>query len=138
MPAACWSELLSYAAGLVPEIADDITGVDQAMRLGYNWKFGPFELIDQLGADWLADALRAEGKPVPALLEKASGKTFYRTENGKLQFLTTDGDYADLVRPDGVLLLSDIKRAGKPIARNASASLWDIGDGVRAWSSPAR
>lgn len=122
--------LLSYAAGLVPEIADDITGVDQAMRLGYNWKFGPFELIDQLGSDWLADALRAEGKPVPALLEKASGRTFYRTENGRLQFLTTEGDYADLVRPEGVLLLSDIKRAGKPIARNASASLWDIGDGV--------
>lgn len=122
--------LLGYAAGLVPEIADDITGVDQAMRLGYNWKFGPFELIDQLGADWLADALRAEGKPVPPLLEKASGKTFYRTENGKLQFLTTEGGYADLLRPDGVLLLSDIKRAGKPIARNASASLWDIGDGV--------
>jgi 3-hydroxyacyl-CoA dehydrogenase len=122
--------LLSYAASLVPEIADDITGVDEAMRLGYNWKFGPFELIDQLGADWLADALKAEGKPVPALLEKASGKSFYRTENGKLQFLTTDGDYADLVRPEGVLLLSDIKRAGKPIASNASASLWDIGDGV--------
>jgi 3-hydroxyacyl-CoA dehydrogenase len=122
--------LLSYAASLVPEIADDITGVDQAMRLGYNWKFGPFELIDQLGSDWLADALKAEGKPVPALLQNAAGKTFYRTENGKLQFLTTDGTYADLVRPDGVLLLSDIKRAGKPIARNASASLWDIGDGV--------
>ena len=122
--------LLSYAASLVPEIADDITGVDEAMRLGYNWKFGPFELIDQLGADWLADALKAEGKPVPVLLKKAAGKGFYRAENGKLQFLTTDGDYADLVRPEGVLLLSDIKRAGKPIARNASASLWDIGDGV--------
>jgi 3-hydroxyacyl-CoA dehydrogenase len=122
--------VLGYAASLVPEIADDITAVDQAMRLGYNWKYGPFELIDQLGADWLADALRAEGKPVPALLERAVGKGFYLTEGGKRRFLTADGGYADIVRPEGVLLLSDIKLASKPIKRNGSAALWDIGDGV--------
>lgn len=123
-------DLLAYAASLVPEIADDVTAVDQAMRLGYNWKFGPFELIDQLGADWLAGALRDEGKPVPALLEKAAGKGFYRTEGGRLEFLTVDGGYAEVVRPEGVLLLSDIKRGSKPIKRNGSAALWDIGDGV--------
>ena len=62
------SRTLSYAAHLVPEISDDITGVDDAMRLGYNWKFGPFELIDQLGSGWFAERLRADGRPVPKLL----------------------------------------------------------------------
>ena len=97
-------ETLSYAAGLVPEIADDIVAVDQAMRLGYNWTYGPFELIDRLGADWLAAALDEAGQPVPALLEAAAGRTFYRVEDGRLQYLTVDGAYADVPRPDGVLL----------------------------------
>ncbi|MCH7550824.1 MAG: enoyl-CoA hydratase/isomerase family protein, partial [Proteobacteria bacterium] len=121
---------LSYAARLVPEISDDIVGVDDAMRLGYNWKFGPFELIDQLGTDWFAERLRDDGLPVPKLLEMANGRPFYRTEGGQLQFLGLDGDYRDVVRPEGVLLLADIKRRRKPVMKNRSASLWDIGDGV--------
>jgi 3-hydroxyacyl-CoA dehydrogenase len=121
---------LSYAASLVPEIADTVPSVDEAMRLGYAWKFGPFELIDQLGTGWFADKLRAAGMAVPPLLELAAGRPFYKTEGGKLFYLTTSGDYAELVRRPGVLLLSDIKRASQPIAKSAAASLWDIGDGV--------
>ncbi len=124
------SRLLAYAAELVPEIADDIVSVDAAMRLGYNWKYGPFEMIDRLGVDWFAEHLRADGLPVPALLQVANGRSFYRTEAGRLQYLTVTGDYRDVVRPEGVVLLSDIKRRSAPIARNRSASLWDVGDGV--------
>ncbi|MCB1871593.1 MAG: 3-hydroxyacyl-CoA dehydrogenase, partial [Gammaproteobacteria bacterium] len=47
------TQVLGYTASLVPEIADDIPAVDEAMRLGYGWKFGPFELIGQVGSDWL-------------------------------------------------------------------------------------
>jgi 3-hydroxyacyl-CoA dehydrogenase len=100
------------------------------MRLGYNWKFGPFELIDQLGGGWFAERLRQDGMEVPKLLEIAAGRPFYRIQGGQRQFLGLDGDYKDVVRPDGVLLLADIKRRGKPVAKNISASLWDIGDGV--------
>jgi 3-hydroxyacyl-CoA dehydrogenase len=125
------SQALSYAASLVPQIADDIVAVDAGMRLGFNWKFGPFELIDQLGAGWFAERLKAEGKPVPEFLSKAAAQSFYRVENGKLEFLNTSGEYQKVVRPDGVLLLADVKRAaGKPVTKNGSASLWDIGDGV--------
>ncbi|WP_029010011.1 3-hydroxyacyl-CoA dehydrogenase/enoyl-CoA hydratase family protein [Azospirillum halopraeferens] len=121
---------LAYAASLVPEIADDIVSVDEAMRLGYNWKQGPFELIDRLGSDWFADLCRREGIPVPALVERAAGRPFYRVEGGRLEHLTVDGAYTPVPRPDGVLLLSDVKRAGKPVWKNGSASLWNIGDGV--------
>jgi 3-hydroxyacyl-CoA dehydrogenase len=123
-------QTLAYAAALVPEAADDIAAVDEAMRLGYNWKWGPFELIDQLGATWLAEHLAAEGLPVPPLLSSAGERTFYRVEAGKRQYLGTDGAYHDIVRPDGVLLLADVKLDRQPILRNGSAALWDIGDGV--------
>jgi len=124
------SRTLSYAAQLVPEISDEIVSVDDAMRLGYNWKYGPFELIDQLGTGWFAERLKADGLPVPKLMEVAAGRPFYRTENGQLQFLKLDGNYQDIVRPEGVLLLADIKRRQQPLAKNMSANLWDIGDGV--------
>ncbi|MCW2246825.1 3-hydroxyacyl-CoA dehydrogenase [Azospirillum fermentarium] len=121
---------LAYAASLVPDIADGITAVDEGMKLGYNWRQGPFELIDRIGTAAFADLCRGMGVPVPALVETAAGRPFYRVEGGKLQALSVAGEYETVVRPDGVLLLSDIKRASKPVWKNGSASLWDIGDGV--------
>ena len=121
---------LAYAAGLIPEAADEIAAIDEAMRLGYNWRYGPFEIIDMLGADWLIERLRAHNLQVPAMLEKAAGKTFYRVEGGIRQQLGQDGAYHDIVRPEGVILLEDIKRASKPLLKNGSAAVWDIGDGV--------
>lgn len=127
---AVLGDTVAYAARLVPEISDTVVGVDDAMKLGYNWKFGPFEWIDQLGADYVAARLETDGKPVPELLQLAAGRTFYRVENGKRQYLGTDGEYHDVVRPEGVLLLADVKLAGKPLLKNSSAALWDLGDGV--------
>ena len=124
------SRLLCYAARLVPEIAGDITAVDAAMRLGYNWKYGPFELIDRIGTDWFVERLKADDVAVPPLLQAAVAGGFYRTANGKRQYLDITGHYRDLVRPEGILLLADIKLRAPPVARNRSASLWDIGDGV--------
>ncbi|MGJ0238386.1 3-hydroxyacyl-CoA dehydrogenase/enoyl-CoA hydratase family protein [Novosphingobium fluoreni] len=127
---ALLSGTLAYAASLVPDAADDVVGIDDAMRLGYNWKAGPFEMIDKLGAQYFAERLSAEGKPVPALLTLAGDRTFYRVENGKRQFLGRDGEYHDIVRPEGVLRLADFKLNAKPLLKNASAALWDVGDGV--------
>jgi 3-hydroxyacyl-CoA dehydrogenase len=124
------SRTLAYAASLVPEIADDIVAVDAAMRLGYGWKKGPFELIDELGASWFAGRLAEEGAAVPPLLQAAGDGRFHRVEGGRLESLSVGGGYEPVSRPDGVLLLEDVKRAGRPLARNASASLWDVGDGV--------
>lgn len=125
------AETLSYAAGLVPEIADTPVDVDRAMRLGFNWKHGPFQMIDRLGAAWFAERLASEKRHVPAFLRTAAAADgFYRIADGRPQYLTVEGDYANEPRAAGVLLLSDIKLASKPLARNGSASLWDIGDGI--------
>jgi 3-hydroxyacyl-CoA dehydrogenase len=124
------AQTIAYAATLVPEAAETIADIDAAMRLGYAWKWGPFELADKLGTAWLAERLAAEGLTVPPLLADAAGKTFYRVDGGKRQFLGLDGAYHDVVRAPGVLLLEDVKLASKPLLRNGSAALWDIGDGV--------
>lgn len=123
---------LFYAAELVGEIAENIHDIDEGMKLGYNWKFGPFEMIDQLGAKWFADKLLDDDIGVPEILDQLvqAGGTFYRIENGKQQYFGTDGKYHDVVRPDGVILLRDIKLTSEPVLKNASASIWDIGDGV--------
>jgi 3-hydroxyacyl-CoA dehydrogenase len=100
------------------------------MRLGYNWKHGPFELIDKIGTDWFIERLRLSNMPVPPLLAQAHGRSFYRKHGGQLQYLTLSGEYSNLKRREGILLLSDIKNSTRPIKHNPSASLWDIGDGV--------
>ncbi len=129
--AAVLRQLLAYAASLVPDIADDIDAVDRAMRLGYNWKYGPFELIDRLGAERLVAMLEEQGETVPDLLKQAAAKEgFYRLEKGIRQQLNLDGDYVAVPRAPGVLLLADIKAQSERLAGNGSASLWDIGDGV--------
>ncbi|HYV87793.1 MAG TPA: 3-hydroxyacyl-CoA dehydrogenase NAD-binding domain-containing protein, partial [Candidatus Polarisedimenticolia bacterium] len=126
------SRTLSYAAHVAPQIASDIASVDRAMRLGFAWKYGPFELIDRMGARYLADRLIAEKQPVPPLLAAgAKAGSFYRVNEGRLEQLNISGEgYAPVAWPEGVLLLADIKRASKPLLANGSASLWDIGDGV--------
>lgn len=123
-------DTLVYASQLVGEIAETIFDIDEGMKLGYNWKQGPFEMIDALGPKWFADKLAAEGIPVPDILAKLGEGTFYKIEGGKIEYFGTDGNYHDVVRPDGVLLLRDIKLAAQPVMKNGSASLWDIGDGV--------
>ena len=132
------SNVIGYSAALVPEIAESIADVDAAMRLGYAWKWGPFELADRLGPAYVAGRLRAEGRDVPALLDRVGDGSFYRAEEGRLQVFGADGAYRPVERPGGVLLLEDIKRASEPIERNGSASLWDIGDGVACFEVHTR
>lgn len=125
------SQALPYAAALVPEIADTVVDVDAGMKDGYGWKKGPFEVIDSMGTDWFAEKLKADGISVPPMLALAAEKGgFYRVEKGARQFLTTNGAYQDVPKPDGVLRLSDVKLASEPVLKNGSASVWDIGDGV--------
>jgi 3-hydroxyacyl-CoA dehydrogenase len=121
---------LAYAASLVPEIAGDIADIDAAMRLGYTWKFGPFELIDLLGADWVASHLAELGLIVPPVLRKIGNGTFYKAEGAALLQFTLEGAYKPVRRAPGILLLEDIKRVQKPVLGSKNASVWNIGDGV--------
>jgi 3-hydroxyacyl-CoA dehydrogenase len=127
---------LGYAATVAPEIAEDVESVDRALRLGYKWELGPFELIDRIGADRLARTLAELGQPAPEWL--GHGEPMYRVIDGRLHGLAFPEPAGSglkpalrpIPHPPGVLLLSDLKRRAKPLERNPSASLWDLGDGV--------
>ncbi len=128
-------DTLLYSASLIPEISDNIADVDAAMRDGYNWTKGPFELIDQIGPQWFVDKVKADGIELPPALKLAAGRPFYAVEDGKQKHLSFDfannkAEYVADKPKDGVLKLSDIKLASKPLLHNDSASLWDVGDGV--------
>ena len=121
---------LGYAASLVPEVSDEIVPIDEAMKLGYGWSRGPFEMIDALGAGWFRDLLDAEEIPVPPVLDAVGGSSFYRVrERCVVHFVMGDG-YRPLRRAPGTVRLADVTVLGSPILSNRAASLWDIGDGI--------
>jgi len=123
------SNLVSYAAEVGPEIAGDVASIDVAMRLGYNWSIGPFELADRVGAAWLAERLAAEGRAVPVLLKQAVEQGgFYSGERR----LATTGQWTGFEARSQALSFAAVRRVAQPVAGNASASLWDIGKGVLA------
>ncbi len=128
---AVLTRTLAYAARLVPEVTDSIEAVDRAMRTGYAWKRGPFELADRIGVARLVRHCETEGVEIPLLLERArEAGSFYRVEKGELEQLAPEGGFVPVVRPEGVILLEDVKRRGGRVAGTGSASLWDLGQGA--------
>jgi 3-hydroxyacyl-CoA dehydrogenase len=101
------------------------------MRKGFNWKHGPFELIDKLGVDWFIGKMEEKGRAVPHLLEVARGRSFYVADGGKRLAIGTDGEYRPVVTPGGYLTLEDVKRrAQAPLVGSDDAAVWDMGDGI--------
>jgi len=125
-----FGKTFAYTAMLIPEISDEILSVDNAMKWGYSWKSGPFEMMEKVGVDAIAALLKSENLAVPPILEKAAGKKLYKTEDAKRQYFTLKGDYAIITPLPGAWSLADIKLTKKPIIKNGSASLWDVGDGI--------
>jgi 3-hydroxyacyl-CoA dehydrogenase len=129
-----FSETCSYAARRVPEISDNIADVDRAMRWGFGWELGPFEVIDAIGVQNFTAQLKRENRPIPALIEKvlATGrKSFYESEKGTtIVFDVATSASKKVEEPRGILILRSLKDAGKEVERNSGASLIDLGDGV--------
>ena len=124
------SSVIAYSAALVPEISDDIADVDAAMRLGYNWQAGPFEMADRLGAGRLAERQRSEGRTVPPMLEAAREGGFYRRIDGRIERRDVAGGYAPVRPSKGAMRLRDARRGRARVIGNDSASLWDVGRDV--------
>ena len=124
-------DTLSYAAHIAPQVCDDIYSIDGAMKVGYNWKKGPFEMMDSIGVSDMVRRLKEAGREVPDLLAKAAEKgSFYSVEDGEIFQLDFDGVMVQVNRPESTLAVADLKRRGKPLKRNGSASIWDMGDDI--------
>ena len=127
-----------YAARMVPEISDRIVEIDRAMRWGFAFKLGPFELWDALGVPDTVARMRREDCAIPENVENmlvAGASSFYEFadsggEPGTRYFDLNDRRYRDLEKRPGVLVLADIKRARGVVKSNPGASAIDLGDGV--------
>ena len=128
------SETCLYAARRVPEISDNIVDVDRALRWGFGWELGPFEIMDAVGVKAFAGQVQREGRALSAVIEKvlASGrKEFYESEKGTTTvFDMGSGGTKKVEEPMGVIILKSLKDAGREVERNSGASLIDLGDGV--------
>ena len=118
------SSTLNYAAHLLPEVGHNLVPIDDAMKLGYNWIYGPFELLDQIGVDYFISRMQSEGRtPAPFLLQ-AQGQSFYSTTTGQLASLEYKSGYTKIERTEGVLRFSELRQTLTPINSNAKASWW--------------
>ncbi len=128
------SALLCYSANRIPEIADDIVSIDQAMKWGYNFELGPFETWDALGVRETVARLENEGRDVPRLAREllAAGKNaFYETREATRLYFDAPGKNF-LLEPSAAKAISLplLRTAGKVVRTNPGASLIDLGDGV--------
>jgi len=134
---ASLAELWTYTANRVPEISDSIVEIDRAMKLGFNWELGPFELWDAAGVEATVARMKKEGKPVAANAEKllASGqKAWYlddtQTPSGRKYWDMTSASFKSVEVPPGVWSVTVAKKSNGVVKRNSGASVVDLGDGV--------
>ena len=123
-------KILAYAASLVPAITTSPQDIDDAMKLGFNWQRGPFELIDAVGLDRLA-ALAAElGLILPDQLTTRT-QPYYAATGGVLEIDTADKGYQPVALPDGVMRFSLARRTAEKLAGNEAASLYRLAGDLR-------
>ncbi|HVU49409.1 MAG TPA: 3-hydroxyacyl-CoA dehydrogenase/enoyl-CoA hydratase family protein [Polyangia bacterium] len=129
-------ETLIYAANRLGEIADDVVDIDRALRWGFGWERGPFEIWDALGVKDTAAKMEAMGLVVPGWVKEqiaaqGVGMRFYKKEApGKVLQLGQRGGFTEVPADPRHLSLDALRAAGGEIERNGSASLLDLGDGV--------
>jgi 3-hydroxyacyl-CoA dehydrogenase len=123
-----------YSANRIPEIADTVVEIDNAIKWGFGWTIGVFETWDAVGVAESVERMKAEGQAIPTSVEKmlALGATsFYKRENGETSFYDlVASEYKAIPKRPGVMILKDVKDRTGTIKVNPGASLVDLGDGV--------
>ncbi len=128
-----FSPVLVYSANLLGTIADDIVAIDRAMKWGFGWEQGPFEVWDALGLEKSIAKMEKDGLVIPSWIKEmlANGQTsFYKEEENGDVFFYTNGDYKLVEENPKVINLKKIKKQRGVIKKNSGASLIDLGDGV--------
>jgi 3-hydroxyacyl-CoA dehydrogenase len=127
------SRTLCYTADRIPEIADTVVEVDRAMRWGFNWELGPFEVWDAIGVEKSVAKLKEEGKTVPANVQSmldAGVKSFYAKKDSKRFYYDfASEEYRPLADQPDTIILKSLKDQTDVIRKNSGASLIDLGDG---------
>ncbi len=129
------SDLWTYSANRIPEISDSVVEIDRAMRLGFNWELGPFELWDAAGVEATVERMKKENRPVAANVEQllAAGKKTWYLDDPKAPSGRAYWDfknYEPVKVPSGVWSVEAAKKSNGVVKKNSGASVVDLGDGV--------
>ncbi len=125
--------LFAYVSNRIPEIADEVFRVDEAMKAGFGWELGPFEYWDAIGLEKGLEYVAAEGLNVAAWIgemQAAGAKTFYQIENGKLKYYDPQSKSYKVVPGQDSFIILDRIRPTRTVWQNAEAVVEDLGDGV--------
>ncbi len=141
-----WASLrnaLLYAAYTIPEITESLLSVDRAMRWGYSWELGPFELWDALGVEELVRRMEAEDQIVAEWVRDmldAGIESFYKFENGlRYQYSPVSLNYQVILDDPRILSLTKSRKiSGRAIEISPSVSLLDLDDGVAYLQADAK
>jgi 3-hydroxyacyl-CoA dehydrogenase len=134
---AALSDLWTYSANRIPEISDTVVEIDRAMKLGFNWEMGPFELWDAAGVEATVARMKKEGRQIAPNVEKllASGqKSWYQDDAhspaGRKYWELRTENWELVQVPKGVWSVTVAKKSNGVVKKNSGASLVDLGDGV--------
>ena len=121
--------VLAYAASLVPDVTSSPQDIDDAMKLGFNWQRGPFEMIDAIGPSRMAALLTEADLDVPPVL--ATEAPFYQPDGDVLTVRQADGSQSPVRLPAGVMRFHMTRQTLTPIASNNAASLFALDGDLR-------
>jgi len=125
---------LLYSAEKIPEVSDDVVSIDRAMRWGYNWELGPFEIWDAIGVKSSVKRMEKEGDQIPPLVEhllsQGYGSFYEKREGQTFYFDLGAGQYQGIPEKPEIIFLPSLKDRKRTVLSNPGASLVDLGDGV--------
>jgi 3-hydroxyacyl-CoA dehydrogenase len=125
---------VAYAARRLGEIADDVVNIDRAMRWGFNWELGPFEIWDAVGVEWGIEQMQDREIPVPEWAERMAERgreTFYRCDGSDRLYYVPESDaYREVPEDSKRIEAATLRETQTPLLENDSATLHDMGDGV--------
>lgn len=125
--------LFAYISNRIPEIADELYRIDEAVCAGFGWDIGPFEIWDSLGVEATLKLMKEAGRKPAAWVDEmiASGNTsFYKTENGVRKFYDIPSKAYKPLPGSGEFIILDHIRKSSKVWSNSGATLHDLGDGV--------
>ena len=125
-----WSiikKTILYASSLIPDVTENFNDIDDAMKCGFNWSKGPFEILNEIGIDKFVSKLNRDDE-IPSFIEQIieQKNSLFKFADNNLEYFHPKHSYVPMKRPDGVISLSDIKKSSQPIFSNSSASIWEI------------
>jgi 3-hydroxyacyl-CoA dehydrogenase len=124
---AIMKKTILYASSLIPEVTQNFNDIDDAMKCGFNWSKGPFEILNEIGIENFVSKLQQD-EEIPSFIKKLLNQknSLFKTATNSLKYFHPTKSYLPMQRPNGVISLSDIKKSSSPIYTNSSASIWDV------------